>query len=201
MYIPEPFRQDDLAAALQIIARYPFATVVSHVVPPEISHVPMIAAEGAGDTLLGHVARANPLAAQVLEGVRVTATFLGPHAYVSPTWYVTPSLVPTWNFVAVHVTGRTEPITERAQLAVLVEDLAEHFERSRDDPWIPDYSEGMLDAIVGFRLGIERVEAKFKLSQNRSAVDRAAVVRALEEGGTESRAVAAMMQANETGPS
>src|SRR5690606_668484 len=81
------------------------------------------------------------------------------------------------------------PITERAALAELVEDLADFFERDRDDPWIPDYPEAMLDAIVGFRLPVERLDAKFKLSQNRGAADRAGVVAALDAGGDGERAV------------
>lgn len=197
MYLPDMFRQEDRAAAMAVVEDYPFAVVVSRDPSLEIAHVPMIAEPGGG-ALLGHVARANPLAERILAGTALTAVFTGPHAYVSPTWYVSARMVPTWNFVAVHVSGTAEPITERAALAELVEDLADFFERDRDDPWIPDYPEAMLDAIVGFRLPVERLDAKFKLSQNRGAADRAGVVAALEAGGDGERAVAAMMKTGES---
>src|SRR5690606_13842676 len=141
--------------------------------------------------------RVNPMAERILAGTALTAVFTGPHAYVSPTWYASPRMVPTWNFVVVHASGAAEPITERAALAELVEDLADFFERERDDPWIPDYPEAMLDAIVGFRLPLDRLEAKFKLSHNRGAADRAGVITALGAGSEGERAVAAMMTAGE----
>ena len=110
----------------------------------------------------------------------MTAVFTGPHAYVSPNWYVTQGLVPTWNYAAVHVTGPVSVVEDTHDLAQLVDELADIFERDREDPWIPDYPQAMLDAIVGFRLNVTSIEVKFKLSQNRSAEDRARVTQALE---------------------
>jgi transcriptional regulator len=198
MYIPEHFREQDRHAAMAVIAANPFATLVGHAAEPVISHVPIIPMDPDGEVFEGHVARANPMSDLILEGAPLTAVFVGPHAYVSPTWYETPGLVPTWNFVAVHVTGRSQPIRDRDSLASLVENLSDLFERDRDDPWVPDYPAAMLDAIVGFRIRAERFEAKFKLSQNRGAVDRDAVAAALSTGGPGAREVAALMRAQET---
>ncbi len=194
MYIPDPFRVDDPAAASALVAAYPFAVLVTHTMPPSIAHVPIVPVESDATVLEGHVARANPIADAVLDGVKATAAFLGPHDYVSPTWYTSPGLVPTWNFAAVHVTGSLDPVTDRASLSALVEQLADRFERGRDDPWIPDYAESMLDAIVGFRLRADHVETKFKFSQNRGAADREAVMAALESGGHDARVLARWMR-------
>lgn len=196
MYVPDSFRVDDPAAVAVLVNAYPFATLVSHTLPPRLTHVPIVPVQGESGLFEGHVARANPMADAVLEGVTVTAAFLGPHDYVSPTWYVTPGLVPTWNFAAVHVTGVVMPMTDRESLAALVEQLADRFERGRDEPWIPDYAESMLDAIVGFRLRAERIETKFKFSQNRSDADREAVMTALETGGGDARVLARWMRAH-----
>src|SRR5690606_17105429 len=111
MYLPDMFRQDDRAAAMAVVEDYPFAVVVSRDPALEIAHVPMIAEPGGG-ALLGHVARVNPMAERILAGTALTAVFTGPHAYVSPTWYASPRMVPTWNFVVVHASGAAEPITE-----------------------------------------------------------------------------------------
>jgi transcriptional regulator len=193
MYIPEHFQLKDHSAAMALIQSFPFATVVAHASPPLIANVPIIAI-GDGPVFEGHVARANPMADHVLAGAMVTAAFLGPHAYVSPTWYASRGLVPTWNFAAVHLTGRLEPVTDTDALALLVENLADHFERDSDNPWIPDYAPSMLDAIVGFQIHVEHFEIKYKLSQNRSTADRIGVIDALNAGGPESRALAALMR-------
>ncbi len=194
MYIPDPFRIDDPAQIASLVDAYPFATLVSHTLPPQIAHVPVLPAEGDAGVFEGHLARANPMAGELRDGARFTAAFLGPHDYVSPTWYVTPGLVPTWNFAAVHVTGTVRRVSDHGPLSALVERIADRFERNRDDPWVPDYAESMLDAIVGFTLHAERVEAKFKFSQNRGAADREAVTTALAAGGNDARTLARWMR-------
>lgn len=193
MYNPEPFRSSEAAATAELVRDYPFANLVTHTLPPQIAHLPLVPCPGEDDCLLGHVARANPVSTCIEEGVLATAVFLGPHAYVSPTWYATPALVPTWNYAAVQASGRLE-VVPRAALADLVEGLSDHFERGRDDPWVPDYAEAMLDAIVGFRLYVDQWQTKLKLSQNRAATDRAGVVEALSAGGPEAVATARWMR-------
>ncbi|GJL82660.1 MAG: hypothetical protein DHS20C01_22940 [marine bacterium B5-7] len=194
MYLPAPFQENDPAAALKLIANYPFATLISHGDKPWISHVPLLVQDPVTPVLFGHLARENPQSADILAGGRVTAVFAGPHAYISPTWYTTPQMVPTWNFVVVHVEGVVSAITAHDDLSRLVEDLADYFERGSDNPWIPDYPPAMLDAIIGFTLTADTVRAKFKLSQNKSRDDRVGVVDALEQGGVGDRALAAIMR-------
>jgi transcriptional regulator len=161
-----------------------------------VSHIPFhVQREAGGIQLLGHLARANPQW-QALEGAReVVAIFEGPHAYVSPGWYGAHPAVPTWNYAVVHAHGRVR-LMEEAELHELLHTLSSHYEGGRPQPWrmgeLPaEYVGGMLGAIVGFELTVERLEGKFKLSQNRPA-DHARVVAALEREGAHE--IAALMR-------
>jgi transcriptional regulator len=137
---------------------------------------------------MGHVARANPHAAALAQGTSVLV-FQGPFGYVSPTWYTDPAgSVPTWNYVAIHVHGRIESQDGTRDKRGIVDALATRHEESFPQPWTsakmdPALLETMLGAIVGFRMAIERIDAKFKLSQNRSPADRAGVIAGLEGRG------------------
>ena len=130
----------------------------------------------------GHVARANPVwkagAGEAL------AIFLGPHAYVSPSWYPskaeTGKAVPTWNYIAVHARGTIQWIQDGDWLRAHVTALSAAHEAGRENPWAigdapASYVDGLLRAIVGFELSIAKLEGKWKLSQNRDAADRAGV--------------------------
>jgi transcriptional regulator len=116
--------------------------------------------------------------------------FHGPFGYVSPNWYTNPAAsVPTWNYVAVHVHGRIERIDGLQDKLAIVDALSARHEAAFARPWTsakmdPPVLERMLGAIVGFRLIVERVDAKFKLSQNRSGDDRTGVIAGLEGRGT-----------------
>ena len=144
------------------------------------------------DRLLMHMARGNAHWKAIEPGTPALAIVAGAQAYVSPSWYATKRehgrVVPTWNYSAVHLTGRVTTHHDPAWLRNLVERLTERHEHGRPHPWAvtdapPDYVEKQLRAIVGIELVIERVEAKAKLSQNRSNEDRAGVVEGLEETG------------------
>jgi transcriptional regulator len=203
MYVPPSFVETDRDTLLNLVAQYPFATVITPTVTElAISHVPLLAQRrGAGVALVGHLARANAHWQALEAGAPTTAIFHGPHAYVSPTWYATSPAVPTWNYVVVHATGRAHVRDHAAHAADLVRELTERFEGREPGAWSPrglpdDYLRSSLDAIVGFEIAVERFEGKLKLSQNRSAEDRAGVVAALETQMSEdSRAVAALMRA------
>ena len=190
LYIPKHFREEDEAALVALIEANAFGTLVS--ASPEgaisVSHIPFeVRREAGGLRLLGHLARANPHW-QALEGARETlAIFEGPHAYVSPGWYETHPSVPTWNYAVVHAHGRAR-LMDEAELHELVSELSAKYEAGREKPWrmgeLPaDYVQNMLDAIVGFELEVEKLDGKFKLSQNRKPVDQARVVAALEREG------------------
>jgi transcriptional regulator len=146
--------------------------------------------------LLGHVARANAQW-QALEGAdHVLAVFQGPHAYISPSWYEQHPSVPTWNYAAVHASGRAR-LMDEAELHELLMRLSSTYEAGRENAWrmsdLPAaYVDSMLKMIVGFELVVERLEGKFKLSQNRPA-EVARVIAALEREGE--TGVAALMRA------
>lgn len=190
LYIPKHFREEDTAALVSLIEANAFGTLVSASPAGElhVSHIPFeVRRDGEGLRLLGHLARANPHW-QALEGARETiAIFEGPHAYVSPGWYETHPSVPTWNYAVVHAHGRAR-LMDEAQLHELVAELSARYESGREKPWrmgnLPaDYVQNMLDAIVGFELPVVKLEGKFKLSQNRTAVDHGRVAAALEREG------------------
>ena len=154
--------------------------------------------------LIGHVARANPHWQHFADGPS-TAIFHGPHAYVSPSWYTEPaSQVPTWNYAVVHVHGTITLADERSAKLATLRSLIARFESHRAQPWQLQLEgkrlEAMLDAIVGFRFVISRVDAKFKFSQNKSADDRTHVIAGLrEEDHAEAVATAAWMEKYATG--
>jgi len=154
-----------------------------------------------GDRLVGHVARANPHWKAVIDGASGLAVVTGPDAYVSPSFYATKrehgKVVPTWNYSAVHLRGPVRVVDDVDWLRDLVGALTHHHESSRDEPWAVEdapevYVAKQLKAIVGIEMVVESVEAKAKLSQNRSEDDRAGVVAGLD--GTTGEAVADAMR-------
>jgi transcriptional regulator len=145
------------------------------------------------------MARANPQWRE-LTGRDVLTIFSGPHAYVSPSWYGVSPMVPTWNYLAVHVYGRLELIDDEATLLSLLQDTAAKYEAPRAQPWTftndDPYVQKLLKAIVGFRIVISRIEGKWKLGQNHSAeVRRSAAERLIEQGDPDSQAIGRLMLA------
>jgi len=145
--------------------------------------------------LRGHFARANPHWQSIEGAKQVLAVFTGPHAYVSPTWYVTHPSVPTWNYTAVHATGKAR-LTDEAELHEIVSELAATYEAGNDPPWRlseqpAPYVSSMLGAIVGFEVEVTELEGKFKLSQNRP-VEIPLVAERLEDAGE--KALARLMR-------
>ena len=176
LYRPTHFREDDPAALLAFVERHAFGTLVSAGAKGlDVSHIPFLPERGADGRLrlLGHVARANAQWEALPAAAHVVAIFEGPHAYVSPSWYGEHPSVPTWNYAVVHAHGRVR-LMDEAGLRSLLERLSRHYEGDRPNAWrfsaLPgDYVAKMLRAIVGFELEVERLEGKFKLSQNRPA--------------------------------
>lgn len=178
MYIPSANRIDDSRRINSFIKSHGFATVVTHGGGQLwASHLPVLfdeAGEGHG-VLRSHMARANEQWRHFESGQEVLSIFHGPHAYISPSWYVMQHTVPTWNYAAVHVYG-VPTIADTAALKEIVVDTVEKYESTMPKPWTIPLSEhemdGMLKAIVGFTIQITRIEAKFKLGQNRSQADQ-----------------------------
>lgn len=190
MYLPASFRQDDLATLHREMHQSRLATLVSKG-PSGLmaSHLPLLLEPGEGrfGTLYGHFAKANPQWRDLAAGAEALVIFQGPDAYVSPAWYPAKAehgrVVPTWNYISVHARGRAELFDDAERLLHLVGRLSQRHEADRPQPWTVgeaprDYLDGMLRAIVGFALPIQRLEGKWKLSQNRAPAD----VRGVREG-------------------
>jgi transcriptional regulator len=193
MYVPAHFAADD-AAARELLATHGAADLVTATPQGLLATLlPFVYDPAVGDhgVLLGHVARNNeqwrqPVLGEALVIVR------GPDAYVTPSWYVTKSehgrVVPTWNYVTAHVYGRLVVHDDPAWLEALVRRLTDRHEATNPLPWSvddapPKFIAGQLRAIVGVELVISRVEAKLKLSQNRSGADVDGVVAGLVARG------------------
>ena len=187
MYIPSAFRVDDPALLNAFIHRHSFATLITSGEEPFITHLPLLLdVDNQGSrTLVGHFARANPH--WQLDHVKRSsvAIFNGPHAYISPSWYCSGSpAVPTWNYAVVHAWGRLSLISEPGEVEAILRRLVEVYEPDSARPWESRLSREGLDklvaSVVAFRMPIDRVEGKFKLSQNRSAVDQIGAIGGLE---------------------
>ncbi len=189
MHAAPAFRMDDQAELAAFIEGRHFATlVVSAEDGPVAAHIPMIINRDPAGTpvsLEGHVARNNPLAAVAARPVRALAIFTGADAYVTPSLYLSKrehgKVVPTWNYLAVHVSGMVEAFDDAGALHEQVNRITNAMEHAAAVPWkvsdAPgDYVAKMLNAITGVRLTISTIEGIRKLSQNRSDADRASVL-------------------------
>jgi transcriptional regulator len=203
VYVPKHFDKSDPAWCHALIRAQSFATMITadDAGVPFATHLPILldAERGPLGTLRGHVARANPHWRYLASGRPTLLVFAGAHAYVSPSWYATHPSVPTWNYVAVHATGRGTLVEDEARVTALLADLVATYEGGRPAAWsvegLPaDYLAGMRRGIVAFEIAIERLEGKAKLSQNRDAVDQARTREALAAAEDPlARAVAALM--------
>ena len=204
MYIPKSFEETDLERLHQFIKNNSFATLISQTNnEPFASHLPLLLNRTAGSqgTLIGHMAQANPQWQQA-KGQNVLTIFQGPHAYISPTWYNTVNVVPTWNYVAVHVYGTFKLKTNRSCLLKIVQQYVDFYEADMPQPWKldraePDFVDGLLDAIVGFEIVIDRIEGKSKLSQNHDESRRKRVIQGLRDGDGDQQIADIMSQSIE----
>jgi transcriptional regulator len=203
MYLPSSFAESDPARLWDLIEEQSFGVLFSnHEGRPFATHLPLLLERDAGPhgALVGHMARANPQWRSAA-GQRVLAVFSGPHTYISPAWYEAQGVVPTWNYVAVHVEGIFQTVDE---LPASIETVARTVAQYEGDPatgqaWSFDpadpYIERMAQQIVSFRIPIDRIEGKWKLSQNQPRERQAKVARALERRTDEnSQAIAALIR-------
>ena len=187
MYTPRAFALDDLPEIQQLIQHTRLAQLVTVGENGlQASHLPLLLNpdEGPNGTLYGHLARANPQWRELQNGSEALVIFAGADAYISPAFYPAKAehgkVVPTWNDIAVHAYGTPAVFSDAERLLKVVTALTDRHESGRAQPWRvsdapADYIDGMLKAIVGFALPIERLVGKRKLSQNRSAADIAGV--------------------------
>ncbi len=194
MYSPTHFAETDERRLTQLIQKNAFGLLLSHANGPiNASHLPFIYDEGK-QLLLGHIARANPHWRSLDGSEQALVIFQGPHAYVSPSWYLHDG-VPTWNYATVHMRGRASTFEDPELLRTVVQSLAAQYEASQVRPWHGQFAPRKLRMIVGIRFAIESIQGKFKLSQNRSAAERAAVIDQLSAQPSDyARGVARLMQ-------
>ncbi len=192
MYTPPAFRDDDRHSIVATIRGARLAHVVTATEAGVLATpLPLFLDESEGEhgVLYGHLAKANPQWREPALGEGL-AIFMGPDAYITPSWYETKretgKVVPTWNYVAVHAYGPVEFFDDAARLLDLVTRLTDLHESERPAPWAvsdapPDFIQAQLRGIVGLRMPITRLEGKRKMSQNRSASDRAGVAAGLAD--------------------
>ena len=184
MYIPEHFRVHDHADAIAFIHANPFAILVSSTDDgPFATHLPVVV-KSMGENLVirGHVAKANPHWRHLEQNPTCMMIFHGPHSYISPSNYSTREVVPTWNYGAVHVYGSARVFAAPEELLGVLHDLIPMFEPAYAEQWgslSEAYRARMLSHIVGFEIGVTKIEAKFKLSQNRTREEQQNIITSL----------------------
>jgi transcriptional regulator len=199
IYMPTHFAVADRALQIAVMRAFPFATLVSAGADaPAFSHVPLVVVErGESIVLLGHVAIANPHWRSWAAEQPVIAVFHGPNGYVSPRLYSVREAVPTWNYIAVHAQGRLRAIEDSDGKEHILKALIDTHDtgyRAQWDELGEEFREKMKRGIVGFEIAVDRIDGKFKLSQNRPPQDRASVLGAMQGGGAGEHAMAEWMQ-------
>jgi transcriptional regulator len=206
MYLPKLFAVEDVPRLQDFMEEFNFATVVTQRNGElTASHIPFIldrTVEPYG-VLRAHIAIRNPQIKDLQSGSQALVIFQGPHTYVSPSWYVNPENVPTWNYTVVHAYG-VPKIGNKAAMVALLKDLVAKHEGAFERPWDFDsnaaWVQKLLNEIVAFEIKIEKLQGKFKLNQNRAPEDREAVIETLsasEDPGQ--RAVANWMTERRSG--
>lgn len=206
MYNPAHFAETRLDVLHDLIRQHPLAALVTNSVNGlEATHVPMVlhAEIGTQGTLRCHMARANQQWKSINPGTPALVIFSGPQHYITPSWYPTKKehgrVVPTWNYVAVHASGRASLFGDERALLEHVTKLTQQHEASFEKPWAvsdapEEYVKAMAKAIVGVEISIDRLEGKWKASQNRSVADQEGVMEGLQRLGTpQSREMAEVM--------
>ena len=183
MYIPEFNRIEDQAVAISFMRANPFAILISNNdARPFATHLPVTLADDGGQLLVrAHVAKSNPHW-KMLEKQESLLIFHGPHAYISPALYEIHESVPTWNYATVHAYGEGRLLPADTDKQQVLAELISQFDSSYLQHWNSfdeQYRSRMLNHIVAFEILVSRIEAKFKLSQNRTKREQENVIKAL----------------------
>lgn len=198
MYTPKFNQVQDRAVLIEAMRAYSFAILFGATPETEAqaTHLPLVVKdEGPHGILEGHFARANRHW-QTLAGRETLVVFPGPHSYVSPSLYEEELSVPTWNYIAVHAYGTLTLVEDDAGKEALLAGLIAAHDPAYAEQWrsLPEgYRRTMLGNIMGFRIPIERIEGKFKISQNRNERERHSVQAAQAAGDSDQQALAAWM--------
>lgn len=193
MYRPPAFREDRPEVLHGLIRAHPLGTLITHGANGLMANLlPFTLVENADGTALlrTHLARPNSQLVDLREGGEALVLFQGPQAYVSPGWYPSKAehekVVPTWNYVMVQARGKPRLIDDEGWLRDQISHLTHTQEHHRPAPWKmtdapEDFITGLLKGIMGLEIPVERIEGKWKVSQNRSAADRQGVVDGLRQ--------------------
>jgi transcriptional regulator len=210
MYLPKHFNAADEETVNKLIELNPFVTLLSYPKGsrPFINHLPIIFETSLDDKerfLIGHMARRSPQWTHFKENSVATIIVHGPHTYITPNWYRSGRDVPTWNYAVAHIDGSVELVEDFKSQVQVLKKLTSFFEGHKPGAWKFELPEDLQDeaaltsAIISFRFIINSVEAKFKLSQNRSAEDKTGVIQGLSERADDmSRSIREMMVSLDT---
>ncbi len=198
MYIPHFNLITDKKEAISFMQRYSFATIVTSVNGlPEATHLPFLVKEENDKLfLLSHFAKANPQSAQIIDNTSLVI-FTEPHAYISPKHYEKEENVPTWNYIAIHAYGKAVIIEEEDKKAELLKHTIESYDTGYLQQWekLSDhYKSKMMKGIVAFEIEVTDLQAKKKLSQNKSEIERENIINSLSKStDSNEREIAAYM--------
>lgn len=196
MYNPVSFAETNVDLLHAFMRAHPLGILVTNGPDgPEATHLPLFldVGEAQNGLLRCHMARANPQWQGLQPGGRVLVIFNGADHYITPNWYPSKrehgKVVPTWNYAAVHVTGAARVFEDTPSLLRHLNELTDFAEAGFPEPWSvadapPDYVEGMAKSVVGVEIAVERIEGKWKMSQNRPEADRQGVIAALDALGS-----------------
>lgn len=195
MYRPPAFREDRLEVLHELIGKHPLGTLVTHGADGlNASLVPLTLdpARGANGVLRAHLAKANEQRIALASGAEAMVIFQGPQSYITPSWYASKAehgkVVPTWNYVVVQAWGTPVVIDDPAWLRTQIGELTDGQEAHRVHAWAVEdapaaYVEGQMKGIFGIEIPIDRMEGKWKVSQNRPEADRVGVAEGLTAEG------------------
>ena len=198
MYNPSHFVENRADVLQALVKAHPLATLVTLSLDGLVAnYIPLLLRNdgSAFGTLVGHVARANPVWSATDLGVNVLACFQGPQVYVSPSLYATKQehgkVVPTWNYVAVQATGPLTIHDDADWIRAQVTELTQQQEAPRVAPWAVDdaprsYTDTMIRALVGISIPVVAITGKWKVSQNQPPINRASVAEGLAQSPQES---------------
>jgi len=190
MHIPGHFEEASLAARHDLIRAYPLATLVTQSADgPNANHIPLVlSGSGTLGTLLGHAPRNNPMLDDLRSNAQVLAIFHGANGYISPSWYatkpITGKVVPTWNYSVVHAYGQAKLIDDEHWLHHQIDTLTREQEARFATPWQvedapADFTDRLIDNLIGIEITITRLLGKTKASQNQPQQNRKSVIAGL----------------------
>lgn len=195
MYIPKRYEIKDKEEIIAFMQKYSFATIItSKSNIPMATHLPFVVTEKDGQIILtSHFAKANPQWKNIMNN-KTLIIFSEPHAYISPKHYTSTINVPTWNYIAVHVYGKGNIITDQDQSLNLLEDMINTYEAAYKAQWgtiSNDYKLKMIKSIIPFEITVTDIQAKKKLSQNKTAIEKQNIISAFEKSDDQNEQVIA----------